>query len=312
MSESTSSGLCVIYLAWGPLGVEPVREFLRSYEERSAGVAHRLVILLNGVKAGPEREALLAELQGAEHHLISLDAPVLDLVAYRRASEILTASRYCFLNSYSRVLADGWLAHLHGALEQPGVGIAAASGSWASMLSYGLFQLGLPSAYRNVFDDRGSTLKAFEQLHTERTGQRPSENMLKHHLGVMLSAAPMLIGFKRFPAHHVRSNSFAITHELFTRLSSSTLDRKVQTHRLESGRNSFTAQIEREGLRAVVVDRSGRLYGHEDWPASETFWQGDQRGLLIADNQTDYYQQGDSSRRRLLARYAWGERASPL
>ncbi len=225
---------------------------------------------------------------------------------------MLGAARYCFLNSYSRPLADDWLAHMDGALEEQGVGIVAATASWASMLSYGLFQLGLPSAYRKVFGDRRATLRLFEQLHTERTGEQPSANPVKHQLGVVLSVAPMLVGFRRFPAHHVRSNSFAIEHEPFIEAFGPTLRRKVQTHRLESGRNSLTAQIESRGRRPVIVDRQGRTYDREKWASSETFWQGDQRGLLIADNQTDYYQQGDARRRELLARYAWGERASPL
>jgi hypothetical protein len=311
MGSDSEPGLCVVYLAWGPLGIGPVRDFLRSYRERRAGVPHRLVVLLNGVQAGSGRDELLAELGDVEHRLISLDASVLDLVAYRRAAEILGASRYCFLNSYSRVLADDWLAHMDGALEED-VGIVAATGSWASMLSYGLFQIGLPSSYREVFGNRRATLSAFEQLHTERTGEEPPVNPLKHQLGVLLSVAPMLFGFRRFPAYHVRSNSFAIAHEPFIEAFGSSLSRKVQTHRLESGRNSLTAQIERRGMRAVVVDRHGRRHGREQWASSETFWQGDQRGLLIADNQTDYYEQGDARRRELLARYAWGEQASPL
>ncbi len=302
---------CVVYLLWGPLGLEPVRAFLRSYRAHAAGLEHRLVIVLNGVQERGARAAFEAELEGVEHELIVLPAPVLDLLAYRQAAERLCAGRYCFLNSYSRVLGEDWLAHMDRALADPGVGIVAASASWASMLSYALFQLGLPSAYRDVFDGRRATLREFERLHTERTGETPSENAVKRRLGAVLSLAPMLVGFTPFPAYHVRTNAFAIEHRTCMKLFTAHTRRKVQTHRLESGRHSYTAQLERDGMRALVVDRDGRRYGREEWAASETFWQGEQRGLLIADNQTDYYAEGDARRRLLLARYAWGAQARP-
>ncbi len=67
--------LCVVYLAWGPLGVDPVRDFLGSYNAHLAGAPHSLVVLLNGVQPGPGRDALLAELEGtdsiASSHLMS-------------------------------------------------------------------------------------------------------------------------------------------------------------------------------------------------------------------------------------------------
>lgn len=300
----------VVQLVWGPLGPEPLREFLTSYHRHPAGVPHDLVVLFNGVEPSAS-DGLLRELEHTDHRLISLERPVLDLTAYRQAAAMLSGSRYLFLNSHSRILADDWLAHMDRALDEPRVGIAAASGSWASMLSYALFQLGLPSAYGDVFGDRTATRRQFEQLHLERTGEAPSPDRIRQWLGTILSLAPMLSGFVRFPAHHLRTNAFAIDHDLFMRVSRSVARRKVQTHRLESGRNGFTRQVERQGLRAVVIDRAGRLYEHCDWPASETFWQGEQRGLLIADNQTDYYAQGDPQRRLLLARYAWGTRAAP-
>ena len=44
---------------------------------------------------------------------------------------------------------------------------------------------------------------------------------------------------------------------------------------------------------------------------SETFWQGEQDNLLVADNQTESYQRGDPGRRYALSTFAWGERAKP-
>jgi hypothetical protein len=316
LDDATDGGsvrdLCVTYLAWGPLGVTPLREFLASYHEHPSGRPHRLVVLFNGVAAGASRDLLLAELEHTDHELIVLERPVLDLLAYRQAAELLGARRYCLLNSYSRIVADDWLLHMDRALAQPDVGLAAATGSWASMISLALFSLGLPSAYAKVFDDRAATLRELEQLNFERTGNAPSSDPVRRWLARVVSVAPTLVGFTRFPAHHVRSNAMAIEHDVLMSASRSSLRRKVQAHRLESGRSSFTRQVERRGLRVVVVDRFGQLYDPPDWAASETFWQGAQRGLLVADNQTADYDAADAARRLLLSRYAWGDRAAPL
>jgi hypothetical protein len=54
----------------------------------------------------------------------------MDLDHYRMAVDRIEAERYCFVNTVSVVLADGWLGHLEQALLAPGVGIAGATGSY--------------------------------------------------------------------------------------------------------------------------------------------------------------------------------------
>ncbi len=48
--------IAVVHLVWGPLGPEPLRDFLRSYHAHDAGAPHELVVLFNGVPHG-DREA---------------------------------------------------------------------------------------------------------------------------------------------------------------------------------------------------------------------------------------------------------------
>jgi hypothetical protein len=87
------------------------------------------------------------------------------------------------------------------------------------------------------------------------------------------------------------------------------LESKIATYRLESGTASITAQVQRLGLRTLVVDRHGRQFEPGDWPASRTFWQGGQENLMIADKQTGHYAEVDDAGREVLAGFAWGERA---
>jgi hypothetical protein len=305
--------ISVVHLVWAPLGPEPLREFLRSYHAHEAGAPHQLVIVLNGVpssEASSTREALIAELRQTPHRLIDLKRSVLDLVAYGQAAAALDDEHLCILNSHSRLRSAGWLATLEEALHRPKVGLVGATGSWASMRSYALRALGLPSAYRRVWPDRRRTFREFRELELERTGARPPRGALTR-LHTTRALSDMAIGFSRFPAPHIRTNAFMAERTLLRGALRTSLRRKVDAHRLESGRRSITVQIERAGLRTLVVDRRGRTYEPSEWPDSETFWQGDQGGLLVADNQTATYQSADGARRRLLAEYAWGERAAP-
>ena len=85
----------------------------------------------------------------------------------------------------------------------------------------------------------------------------------------------------------------------------------MDAYALESGRHSLTRQVQALGLHALVVARDGSIYEEREWDASRTFWQGEQEGLLIADNQTRSYAAGSASRRWLLSSFAWGPKADP-
>ncbi len=302
---------CVVHLVREANGPQPLREFLDTYRRHDAGVDHRLILLFKG----------FADAQAAEPHRRLADGLAIeelfvsdqgfDLTAYRRAADALRATRYCFLNSHSRIQAGGWLAHLDGALVGDRVGIAGASGSWASILSFALFNLGLPGVYSSVFDGRRETLRQFREIDRDRVGKTDSTSSRRQLLNTAIALGPLLAGFRRFPAHHIRTNAFAIRHEVLVRALNPTGRSKKEALQLESGRHSVTCTVEHMGLRAVVVDRSGRSYEPTSWDASETFWQGAQGGLLVADNQTEQYRLGDARRKRLLARFAWGEDARP-
>ncbi len=61
-----------------------------------------------------------------------------------------------------------------------------------------------------------------------------------------------------------------------------------------------------------MAGRDGGVFACPDWPKSFTFWQGEQDNLLIGDNQTLAYRDGDTVTRRVLSGYAWGQEAAPI
>ena len=81
---------------------------------------------------------------------------------------------------------------------------------------------------------------------------------------------------------------------------------KMHSFRLESGKSSITRQIERMGLKAIVVGKDGVGYDKNDWDVSNTFWRKTQSNLLISDNQTRKYDAEDAERQSSLESFAWG------
>ena len=281
LNRAKPEALGVVYLAWAPLGPEPVRSFLRSYRAHAPGIAHELVIVLNGAPAGSAkasshaggsltRQQLAGELTGVEHRLIVLDRPVLDLPAYGLAARELSNPRLCFLNSYSVLLADGWLAIFAQALDDPNIGLAGASASWESQ-------------------------------------SRWIRGRARHWPYQLLRARGARRDYPRFPNPHIRSTAFMIDR---ANLLAMDLDRardKRDTYLLESGRRSITRQMLERGLRAVVIGRDGRVYGVKDWAASRTYRSGEQENLLVADRRTEDWAAASPRLRRRLSRDAWGE-----
>ncbi len=317
--------IAVVHLVWGPLGAGPLRKFLASYGRHPAGVEHELVVLLNNVPdpLGAEFEAALA---GVEHRRLRTPEPVQDLAAYAHAAEHLEHRRLCFLNSYSEILAADWLAKLNQALDQPRAGLVGATGSWASLHSAVLNAFLLPNPYRRVVPARRIAREQMREIELELDAARipedaatlgaepPRRTLSGSVVSTLRSFRPMpeqLLRFAPFPAYHVRTNAFMLDRATFAKLHMRPLSRKMDAYLLESGRASFTSQVQNMGLRTLVVARDGAFYDHPEWYAGETFWRGQQQGLLVADNQTRSYDNGSHDRRRLLSAFAWGPRMHP-
>jgi hypothetical protein len=265
----------LVHLVWAPLGPEPLREFLRSYHANQCGAEHELTIVLNGDGtegdvAGARGEGLLAELNETEHRLIRLEQPMLDLGAYGEAARLLEHQSLCFLNSYSVILAGGWLGRLAHGLDQTDVGLVGASASWESQAEW-------------------------------------IRGRLRHWPRQLLGSARARRDYPRFPNPHIRTNAFMLERLLLLEMGLSRAVDKRAAYLLESGRRSITRRVQERGLRAVVVGRDGRDYDVKEWPASRTFRSGDQGNLLVADNQSRDYEMASASRRRRLSRDSWGD-----
>ncbi|MCW3069697.1 MAG: hypothetical protein JWL67_2322 [Solirubrobacterales bacterium] len=295
-------------------GPEPLAAFLTSYRKHSPGIAHDLVLLFKGFDSPSHAKAYLARVPAVEAGWLFLPDVGFDLDAYVEAARRLQRGRYCFLNSFSTIIADGWLAMLSVALDDPHAGMVAATGSWASQRSHVLHESGVVpgNAYSGIFPDRRWMIEQFDMLRRDQSEETPVRlASMRSRINTWRSIAGAVHGLQGFPAPHLRTNAFLIERDTLARLRLKRARRKIHAYRLESGKRSITRQICELGLRPLVVNREGVSFDCGDWHLSRTFWQGDQEGLLVADNQTTAYDRGDLDRRTVLARLAWGRLADP-
>jgi hypothetical protein len=288
-----------------------LRRFLDSYTRHSAGVEHRLLILFNGFRADQDLTPWRLALEHVRHEELRITNPVLDLAAYRRAVELIPAERYCFVNSYSVIRANGWLELMRSMASGPRIGAVGASGSWGSQFSHTRYELGLGGPYRRVFADRRATNRVFAGLAPDMPAEPPHAGQLGRALTAARGLIAHSVAFPAFPSPHLRSNCLLISRDVWLRVCRRAPPDKFAAYRVESGRRGMTARLRAMGLRLVVAGRDERAYDTAEWPASRTFWQGDQENLLVEDNQTRAYDQGDAEVRRVLSGYAWGPQADP-
>ena len=124
----------MVHLVWAPLGPASLERFARSYRQHEAGAGHRLLLVFKEFKDGEqlaETERLVSDL---EHESLHMPHRKLDLAAYIAIAEQIESPAFCFFNSNSELLADGWLEKLWRNLQQPGVGMVGATGSYESLL----------------------------------------------------------------------------------------------------------------------------------------------------------------------------------
>lgn len=277
-------------------GVAPLREFLESYARHPAGASHDLLLFFKGFEHGlpVEYEELL---KGVVHLRRFVPDRSFDVDAYFEVARTHEAAVFCFLNSFSTILADGWLDNFYRALAEHDAGMVGATGSWQSMSS-------------NYADTR---IPAFSLQAGYPAWKR---RLLKvfPFLGRLLPSIRWYLlrgNFDPFPNYHLRTNAFMIRRATALRVRVVPMRWKFDAHRFESGNHGLTRQVLDMGKSALVVGRDGRAYDRQDWHLSNTFWRRDQENLLVADNQTKMY---DGSARELRAVYsaiAWGPSGDP-
>ena len=278
------SRIGLVHLVRASNGLQPFERFLASYRAHPAGHPHDLLMIFKGFAGRDALAPYYGRLDGMAYRSLHVPDRGFDIVPYFRAARQTEHDYLVFLNSFSEIVCDGWLAMMARHASEPGVGLVGATGSWS----------GLPD---NFWPRVKRKIRLWPWY------ERPARLAL---------AWWRIHYFSRFPNPHVRTNAFLLRRDLLLRLHRPRMFWKGDAYRFESGKGGMTPQVLAMGLRALVVDRGGQAYDPPDWWDSDTFWQANQDRLLIADNQTRDYQCGSYARRRYLARTAWGPRAKEI
>lgn len=273
------SNICVAHLVRKKNGIAPFRCFLESYLRHSAGIGHELLILYKGFAHQGDITPYEELLRDLPHSFLSVSNFGFDLRPYFIAAEKSDSEYLCFLNSFSIIQDNDWLLKLYRRIGEPGVGLVGATGSWGSICT------GRRIARKEL----------------------PLWKKLLSPLALIITKPYRCQCFDCFPNPHIRTNGFMISRDTMLEIHRDLLLTKIHAHRLESGKNGITKQVERMGLKPVVVGKDGRGYDKQEWHISGTFFRGRQRNLLISDNQTRRYDAEDESGRQNLEYFAWGE-----
>ena len=298
--------LALVHLVRRKNGIAPFERFLASYRGCPAGIAHELILLFKGFSGDHATSAYDALLEGVPHRRIFLSDRGFDINAYFMTVRRFDYEHFCFLNSFSRILDEGWLEKLYRWSRMGGVGLVGATGSAQSIAG--------------GYTTQQQRLRSMPPLSRTKTriamalaDRRPGALMRRVMLSVLRVAGAWRPGsdFPPFPNYHLRTNAFIGAREVLAGVKVGSLHLKVSAYRFESGNDSLTNQVLRRGLKVLVVGRDGEGYEPERWHLSNTFWQSVQENLLVADNQTEAYINADSTGRLEYSQYAWGPLARP-
>jgi len=289
ISHDDKSKVCLIHLVRQCNGIDVFKAFVTAYKQHNAGVGHTLLLVLKGFDEDEGLSVYRDCINGIEYLEFFVDDQGFDIGSYMEAFQAYRGGfkYFCFLNSYSEPLCESWLELMFRHINLPGVGIVGATGSFQSLSSSAEFKT---YTYARSF-------KLFRKL------------ILRLILPIYcLRFRPF---FPFFPNAHVRTNGFLVSTKVLDNVIVHTVKDKMGAYRFESGRNSLTRQIQKMGLRPLIADADGKSYEVSDWPFSNVFRRSEQENLLILDNQTRAYLEGDQNLKVRYSFYAWGKNSYP-
>ncbi len=328
----------VAYLAWHALGPGSFQRFADSYHRQPAGCAHDLIVIY----AGFEQRQALNEARSIFSDIphIALEMPEIrqDIGYYLETMRRVPHDYLCFLNTYTELGAANWLVMLHTHVVRDHVGIVGATGSYESLYdSVGLYQkiswlchmsgntVSPAAAYYYDFYLKQACPSATVKLSAppsesavRRWRARATQFMKQREQDIEFQALwEKLTGpemsfseYKRFPAFpnpHIRTNGFMLRRKHLARFDAAQMDTKFNACAFESGTDSLTAQLRRDGLAALVVTSDGAGYDVPHWSRSETFRLGGQTRLILTDNRSRDFTAMTPAERAVHARITWGD-----
>src|SRR5579859_6596538 len=182
----------VVHLVRARNGIAPVQQFLESYAKFPAGISHELIFVMKGFPGRQLDGKLDPLLNRFPHSRIWVGDWGYDVTAYFRAARALAHPFFCFLNSFSEILAADWLQKLYRAALRPQAGVVGATGSYQ----------GYHEDWKTMPRDGSFPIRA-----------RWKEVILKWPYAESLNAHRLRFLYPFFPNPHLRTNAFMLRRE---------------------------------------------------------------------------------------------------
>jgi len=142
------------------------------------------------------------------------------------------------------------------------------------------------------------------------SGREPLDEQFERHWNHLLAPGRFLAEYAQFPAFpnpHIRSNAFMIERRRLLEIGFKAPDSKIAACAFESGADSLSSRLRRQGLRTLVVDKHGRGHDLPEWSGSATFRLREQEDLLVHDKQTRSFDSMSPGTRLTHRRLSWGD-----
>ena len=286
--------IAIIYISYLPYGPSCLENFLQSYIANKPLINHSLHIVIKGWSDNKNDTQLLLceeilsnyEIEHTKHY--SNDE--YDISVYFSMAKKIRSDYFVFFNTNTKILHKKWLQYFINNITKPGVGVVAATGAWGdATLNKRMFNL-------------------LKKCTTLKVSFKEIKQLIFYYYNYYPTLKP-----------HVRTNGFMIESKILSKLvfykvSPSFLrifmrlnEARHQALCFEHGRKSMSVQIESMNLHTLVVGADGKGYKQPEWYSSKTFWSGDQENLLVTDNQTEKYANGNASDRKAMTFSAWNK-----
>ena len=337
--KSTSQAtIGVAYLAWHALGPASFQRFADSYRRQPAGCAHDLIVIYAGFNQRQKLNEAVSIFQDIPHIALEMPAVRQDIGYYLETMQRVPHDYLCFLNTYTELIAANWLAGLRTHVMRDNVGIAGATGSYESLYdSVGLYQKisWLCHTSGNKVSQAAAHYYGFYLKQTcptfavelpislppfgiERWRAQIGQYMKQREHDIEFQALWDKLtspgkpfgeygGFPAFPNPHIRTSGFMVRRSHLARFEPSRIATKFDACRFESGTDSLTALLRRDGLAAIVVTNDGEGFDVPNWARSSTFRLGDQSRLILTDNRSREFTSMPPAERAVHVRITWGD-----
>ena len=245
--------------------------FIKYYKKNKSGLNHTLVIcykLLDIAEIIKTRKYL----KGVDY--IEFVDPVKendwDFGSYKRVSKLFYNKEILFLNSHSYPTCNNWLKKLFHFKKKNTVIAPTAS-------------------YESLVD----SIKLKKKFH----------KIIRY----LVRKYKFKKDFNNFPNPHIRTSSFLINSKFFYNfIKLKKIKNKIDTLKIESGKNSLTNYLKKKKIKTYVVNSDGNKFVEKNWKLSETYCFFNKNKSIISDKHSRKYLKISKNNKYIKRMKVWG------